>query len=132
MKLREGIGVGILDGAAVTVLEGSPSLGNLKGLGGACEEARLADWVVWGGSLDCWLSFSTKLAKILVGAFADDGEVEDGNCTSGVDTTVKRLVFWVGLGDSGADVPGAPRLPKEAGRGFAPGNLAPIMFAVEE
>lgn len=61
--------------------------------------------------------------------------MEDGNCTSGVDTTVKRLVFWVGLEDSGADVPGgsgAPRLPKEAGSGFVPGNLAPIMFVAEE
>lgn len=82
--------------------------------------------------MDCWLSFSATLAKILVGAIADDGEVEDGNCTSGVDTTVKRLVFWVGLEDSGADVPEAPRLPKEAGSGFVPGNLAPIMFVVEE
>lgn len=72
MKPREGVGVGILDGAAVTILEGSPSLGKLKGLSGACEEARLADWVVLGGSLGCWLSFSAKLAKTLVGAFADD------------------------------------------------------------
>lgn len=58
--------------------------------------------------------------------------MEDGNCTSGVDTTVKRLVFWVGLEDSGVDVPGVPRLPKVAGSGFVPGNLAPIMFVVEE
>lgn len=46
VKPREGVNVGILDGAAVTVLEGSPSLGKLKGLSRAFEEARLADWVV--------------------------------------------------------------------------------------
>lgn len=129
MKPREGVGVGILDGAAVT---GSPSLGSWKGLGRACEEAILVDWVVWGGSLDWWLSFPAKFAKILVGAVADNEEVEDGNCTSGLDTTVKRLVFWVCLEDSGADVAEAPRLPKEAGNGFVPGNLAPIMLVVEE
>lgn len=122
VKPRERVGVGILDGAAVT---GSSSLENWKGLGRACEEAILADWVVWGGPLDCWLSFPAKFAKILVGAVVDDGEVDDGNCTSGVDTTV-------GLEDSGADVAGAPRLPKEAGSGFVPGNLAPIMLVVEE
>lgn len=116
------MGVGILDGAVVT---GSSSLGNWKGLGIACEDAILADWVVWGGSLDCWLSFPAKFAKILVGAVADDGEVEDGNCTSAVDTTV-------GLEDSRAHVAGSPRLPKEAGSGFVPGNLAPIMLVVEE
>lgn len=128
MKPREGVGVGILDGAAVTILENSPSLGNVKGLSGACEEARLVDWVVWAESFDCWLCCSAKLAKLLIGGIAADGEVEDGNCTSEVEITVKGLVFWVGLEDSGADVLGAPRLPKEAGRGFVPGNLAPMMF----
>lgn len=128
MKSREGIGVGILDGVIFTVLEASPSLENVKDLSGACEEARLAAWVVWADSLNCWLFFSAKLVNLLVEGIAADGEVGDGNCTS----EVERLVFWVGLEDSGAEVSGEPRLPKEAGRGFEPGNLAPIMFVVEE
>lgn len=132
VKSREGIGVGILDCVIVTVLESSPSLGNVKGLSGACEEARLTACVVWADSLNCWLFFSAKLVKFLVEGIADDGEVKDGNPTSEVEITVRRLVFWVGLEASGAEVSGEPRLPKEAGRGFEPGNLAPIMCVVEE
>lgn len=64
---------------------------------------------------------------MLTGAMAG-GAAEDGNSSSEVDDLVKRLVFWVGLEDSGADVSGTPRLPKEAGSCFVPGNLAPIMF----
>lgn len=88
--------------------------------------------MVWAESFDCWLSFSAKLAKILAGAFAGGGAVEDGNCSFEVDDLVKRLVFWVGPEDSGAEVSGAPRLPKESGRAFVPGKLAPMVFVVEE